>query len=777
MQSNLVDLLASRRQLASTDNSSSEISALHFLVSCAVGLLVGCLLTVLVFYILQRCRPSRKSTSHKDGLQNLAKVIPAPDEPDETPEHDRQQCASEQGRQAEASAKASASSELAEAKATKLREAMALGDVKQMQRALAEARQEPPCSLALIEQAEKVLQEINARAEIESALEQAIQDKDMSNLSKHLHAGKTAGISLAKIDYAERFLRELQAAQTKVEQILSRLAAAVEAPMPATIGNHGMDSLQQLVREAREHGVSESNLQEALKKIGQMRERHEHELAMRRAIAEGDLDKLERCLGNCLEVTCNSDIVSEAEALLAALKRVREIEFDLRRAIIDEDARAISENLQHAKTAKVSLLLIQEAERVLAVLQDAEQTIKASMCERNIGKLRKVLHLVRATNRFKDLLQEAKELENTFSRESLELDLRAAMDGRNYGQMSALLRRADSLGEQDRAICGEAEDVLSKRCHRAEIDVCWLPGSQAEPLGRSGWIFNPTVEICIAKDTRDASEVFVSLEDLDALQKDAGYDSKYGFSVIANPKSVSLACPSLVPGGPELAEAPYVEDGIASASFRLSTGVLPFLGEGPPVVNKAFAIPSLLGPALRGGRARLHFLSEVALSLRLLPDPNERWEFQESVQAEWLCSDQTAAGPVGRDGSDEWLSNPQFQVSLEEPGPLMVTLVLTLPKSCPHHAALHVLKKTMPTHPGARTAVVPNHYKILTQASAYSANTSQDVTAYLEIGEQDLVLDGKMEPFYLVPSLGQPGQESVFELRVFSSGKLKVERI
>lgn len=751
------------------------ISAAHFLVSLAVGILVGCSFTYLAYFAVRRWKRSQQTDHAAAKLTGFEQVIPGPLPPEAVDleaaiddVEDAQAKDNSQIQQEDLKSPPQVPDENARYWTTELEAAIRAEDLARLDTALTEARKLQNCSRALLEQGERILCELRLKVELEAALREAIQKKSLQALQQNIHAAQAVqGFSTQLLEDAMRVLEELQQ-QQRADALLQRSQELETALRAATIEGD-LETLEKLLDEASQHGgVNEEVLQKAQLQLERLRAKAKLEKEIRDAMDSGDLDRLLKLLDQSLHDPVSFDVIQQAEAVVETLQRRRELEIDLESAIADYDVDEIRRLMVSAQRAGISQLLIQKAQRVLAEYDEVESQLRGSIAERNLASLQNTIHLVQAKKKFLSLLKDARASEVLLLEEAMDVELEAAMKAGDYHVLCQTVIRAEAL-KLDSPTFTAARVRLSERYKRQIMEVGWNVGDEAKPWSESSCShdLNPTVEISIQGDTPGIHEVQCFLEDMDcmdgaAAQSAASGDRKHGFVLIANPQGES-SCPTLLPGGPVLASAACNEQGIASSKLELSLGTKIFLGSGETVAKKVFAVASLQGPVVHGGRARFHFWSAVDLSVKLLPRLHERWAHQKNLGGQWLQAEGSAGGPINDEAS--WLSNPQFQVSLEEEhGPLHFAVALRV-RACTCKAYLHVVRGE-----GSHSDLSPRSIEILAQGTHKSFQDLQEITAYIEITDSS-------GPCFLVPSLQEHGKGASFELEVMSNSKLQVQQV
>eukprot|EP00930_Biecheleria_cincta_P083528 TRINITY_DN73095_c0_g1_i1.p1 TRINITY_DN73095_c0_g1~~TRINITY_DN73095_c0_g1_i1.p1 ORF type:complete len:874 (+),score=176.74 TRINITY_DN73095_c0_g1_i1:83-2704(+) len=750
-----------------------SISAPHFFVSLALGALVGFLVTLFAYLAWRRWRRPRSIDHASAKLTGFEQIIPGPAPPAEHPAvvplEDSKDVQDLQATNNAFHAKdlekcLDKNEESARDWTEELEAAIDAKDLRRLDNVLTEARKSNTCSRGLLDRGAQLLAELHLRAELEAALREAMKEKNLQALQQNVHAAQAMQTFPTKLlEDASRMLEELQK-QLQAESSSQR-CEDLETALRAAMIEGDLEALENLFAESSQHGVNKEVLQRAASQIEQLRRKTKLENALRDAMDSGDLDKLLELLSQCLHDPVSFDIIEQAEAVVAALQRNKEIEINLQTAIDNDDMDGIRRLLVSAKQAHISRLLIEKAENVLADYHEVEMHVRASIKERNLVSLKKCIRLVQAKNRFSTLLEDAKQSEAAILKESIDIEITAAVAAKDYPLLCELVIRAEALKLESPGVTAAAE-LLSKHLKRESIEVSWNLGDEAIPWDESSCSsdLNPTVEISIRGNTPGMHEVQCFLEDVDcaAVQSAAAYgDQIHGFVLLANPHAHS-SCPTLIPGGPVLASAACDEQGVACAKLELSTGTKIFLGSGEGTTRKVFAVASLLGPVVHGGRARFHFWAAVDLCVKLLPSLHERWAYQMSLGGQWLLPSSSAGGPISDEGA--WLSNPQFQVSLEQPGPLQLAAVLNV-RACPCKAYLHVVQGE-----GSSSYLAPRSIEILAQGTHKTFEDVQEIVVYIEI-------EDSTGPFFLVPSLKYPGKGASFDLQVLSNAKLQVQQV
>lgn len=729
------------------------ISAPHFLVSLAVGTLIGNAFVYLAYIAVRRWRASQQIDECSAKLTGFEQVIPgAPSQAEDLEagiEEDNNQHQHKDVKNAP-----EVPDENSEYWTAELQAAIKAEDLARLETSLTEARKLQNCPRALLEQGQQLLSNLRLKAELEAALREAMQKKSPQALQQNIHAAQAVqGFSTQLLQDAMRVLEELQ--QQRGQDLETALrAATIEGDL---------QTLQNLLDEASQHGgVSQEVLQKAESQLERLRAAAKLEKEIHDAMDSGDLDKLLELLAQSLHDPVSFDIIQQAEAVVETLQRRKELEKSLEAAIADSDVDEIRRLLLSAQRgAGISQLLIQNAESVLAEYDELHAQLRGATTERNLAFIKHTVGVIEAKNKFMPLLKDAKETEALFLKEAMDMELEAAMKAGDYPKLCETVIRGEALGS-DSSTFTAATALLSERFKRQVMEVSWNVGDEAKPWSESSCShdLNPTVEISIQEDMPGIREVQCFLEDLDQGSDSA--DRKHGFVLIANPHGES-SCPTLIPGGPVIASAACNEEGIASSKLELSSGTKIFLGSGEAISKKVFAVASLQGPVLHGGRARFHFWSAVDLSVKLLPSLRDRWAYQKTLGGQWLQAAGSAGGPINDEAS--WLANPQFQVSLEEEsGPLHFAAVLRV-RACTCRSYLHVVQGE-----GSHSDLTPRSIEILAQGTHKSCEDLQEITAYVEITDSS-------GPAFLVPSLQEHGKGASFELQVMSNSKLQVQQV
>lgn len=616
----------------------------------------------------------------------------------------------------------------------------------------------------LLERGEQLLAELRRKADLEASLRQAAERKNKAELEKLLPVARLVhGFSPELLDVGERALRDVQA------EAASNVRQGVEMALRAAIIEGDLESLEQLMAEAKESGVSKDVLQGASEHIEKLQAKRDMERAMREAMDAGDLDRLIDLLGRSLEVAVSLDVIEQAEAVIQTLQRMREIEADLRAALKDQDSERIHAQLKAARQAKLSQALIHEAEEELEKILDIQLQVRSAIKARNLSALQRTLISVRANRAWASLLQEARQAEVTLLEQVLEEELRSAIDnGSDLVLLCELVIRAENMQflREQSTVFREASELLSKRFKLRSVEVSWDASSGARPWQAKGidWERNPVVQVRVCEgEPQGVHKVHAFLEDLDSHNDDASSgDDKYGFAVTSNPSSMSY-CTTLVPGGPVLAEAEIGDNFIAKSAFDLrSSDLKQFLESGTEVAGTAYAVASLRSDVQRGGRAKFHFLSEVELRVEAVPSLGGRWETSVTLDAEWQPSEEEPCGPL--DNAATWLSsNPSFEVSVNQIESAVLVVVLLPPPEC--KAKLHML-----TLKDGHMHLKAGSFDVI----AHSENSHSE-------GRTEIMLCAELDedgPFFLVPSLDSaPSEAKSFQLQLRSNSQMEVEKV